>query len=399
MEETRPTAREAQPTAITDVDLALAELPGEELHALLRRARAEGPVVAATFLGGPAHLLTDHATVRAYLTDHQQFPGGALYALTTRPHLGRTFIDLDGAPHDTYRQLVTPAFRSRAVSRFVEDLLPPLVDEVLDRVRAGGRADLARELAQVLPFWAISRKLGLPAGSEEQQRAWAMALLSYPIDPDAALQASAEVTTFLQPTLAARREAAADDVISQLLQREHAGVRLTDEDVASHIRLLYAVGATTTSDSMSTLLHRILTEPGLYERAVADRAARPRIVAESLRMEPAVATLPRLAPEGGTIAGVELPPGALVLCGLAAANRDPAVFADPDRFDLDRTETDALSFGFGQKYCPGAHLATRQLSAALDAVLDRLPGLELVDATEPSTAVLRRVERLDVRWG
>lgn len=385
-------------TRAVDIDLATEPLAGDALHALMHRARDEGPVVPATFLGAPAFLLAGHRVVRDYLSDHERFPGGALYAHATRPHIGRTFIDMDGAEHDTYRRLVTPAFRSRAVTRFVEDGLPPLVTEVLDRIAARGEADLAVELAQVLPFWAISRKLGLPRGSEEQQRAWALALLSYPMDPSGALAASAQVTDFLAPTLAQRRSEPAQDVISHLLDAEHRGVRLTDDDVASHVRLLYAVGAATTSDAMSTVLHRVLTEPGLIDRARAEPDLIPHIVAESLRMEPAVATLPRIAPAGGTIANVDLPRGALVLCGLAAANRDPEVFADPDRFDPTRPDGDLLSFGLGQKYCPGAHLARRQLSAALAAMLHRLPDLTLVEATDPTSAVLRRVEHLRVTW-
>jgi cytochrome P450 len=108
--------------------------------------------------------------------------------------------------------------------------------------------------------------------------------------------------------------------------------------------------------------------------------------------------LPRLAPEGGEVGGVELPPMALVLCGIAAANRDPDVFDDPDRFDPDRDEAEILTFGFGAKFCPGSHLARQQLAAALDAVLHARRELRPVDVGPPRHAVLRRVERLRVSW-
>jgi cytochrome P450 len=195
-----------------------------------------------------------------------------------------------------------------------------------------------------------------------------------------------------------RRTTPGDDVISGLLHGEVHGIRMTDEEVASHVRLLYAVGATTTSDAMSTVLHRVLTEPGLLDRVRAEPEVLPLVVHESLRMEPAVSILPRIAPTGGTIGGVEVPPGALVLCGIAAANRDPEVFDRPDRFDLDRAEHEILTFGFGQKYCPGTHLARKQILAALDALLERLPCLQLVHADPPTNAVLRRVEHLQVAW-
>jgi cytochrome P450 len=86
------------------------------------------------------------------------------------------------------------------------------------------------------------------------------------------------------------------------------------------------------------------------------------------------------------------------LAALAAANRDPDAFRDPDHFDPDRDVSEALTFGFGSKHCPGAHLGTRQLLAALEVILERLPGLRLVEASKPSGAILRTVERLEVAW-
>jgi cytochrome P450 len=187
-------------------------------------------------------------------------------------------------------------------------------------------------------------------------------------------------------------------VISHLLSAEHRGERFGDEEVFSHVRLIYAVGATTTSDGLSTLLRTVLHTPGLLDRLREDRDRIPAVVHESLRVEPPVSILPRIAPDGGTIAGVDLPPGALVLCGIASANRDPAVFAGADTFDPDRGEAEILTFGFGSKFCPGSHLARRQLAAALEVVLDRLPGLRALDATEPEGAILRRVEHLPAVW-
>ena len=383
---------------LIDVDFMLDEFSGPVLHDVLREARNAGPVVQARFAGMDAWLITRYDTLRTFFGDHEQFPGGVGYQFSTRPHIGSTFIDLDGAEHDTVRRLATPAFRSRAVTRFVDTDLTPLVHEVLDRWSDAGTGDLARELAQVLPFWSISRKLGLPIGSEERQRGWALAMLDYPSNPDAALAAAAEVTEFLRPTLEARRREPTGDVISQLLGGEVHGVRLSDEEVVSHIRLIYTVGAATTSDGLSTLLHRVATEPGLLGRMEADPGIIPAVVHESLRLEPPVAVLPRVAAHGGEIAGVSIPPMSPVLCGIASANRDPDVYGDADRFDPDRPEREILTFGFGSKYCPGTHLATQQLEAALAAVVARLPGLRPVAVGPPVNAVLRRVGTLAVAW-
>ncbi|MBM3663744.1 MAG: cytochrome P450 [Actinobacteria bacterium] len=379
-----------------EVDLGVDDHPGEELHRIMHRARNAGPIVPVRFMGTEAHLLTTFDAVRTFLSDDDQFPGGVIYRYSTRPSVGSTFIDLDGEDHHRVRRLATPAFRSRAVRRFVDDELTPLADEVLDEMLAAGLDDLVEGYVRVLPFWSISRKLGLPVGTEERQRTWALALLSHPTDPEGARRAADAVTEFLLPTLAERRATPRDDVVSRLLTAEVDGAGLTDEQVAAHVRLLYAVGATTTSDGLGTLLRRTLTEPGLWERLRADRSLLPAVVHESLRTEPPVALLPRLAVDGGEVAGVELPPGALVLCGIAAANRDPAVFSDPDRFNPERPETEVLTFGFGSKFCPGSHLARQQLAAATDVLLERLGGVRVVDAPEPTGPVLRRIERLVV---
>ncbi|RIL05806.1 MAG: hypothetical protein DCC71_08985 [Proteobacteria bacterium] len=357
----------AAPRATEGVDFASAQLPGRALHDLLARAREAGGLANAKLAGLPARLLTRFDDVRAFLADEERFPGG-------------------------------PIFRSRAVARFVERDLVPLAHEIVDRFAARGEADLVAELTSVLPFHAISRKLGLPQGSEAQQLGWARDTLSYPVTPERALAARAAVTRFLEPIVAERRANPGDDVLSHLLGAEHDGVRMSDEEVFAHVRLLYAVGASTTSDGMSSLFWALLTVPGLLERAQADPAVRPRIVREILRCEPPVSVLPRMAVHGGDVAGETLAPGAFVLVALAAANRDPAAFSDPDRFDPDRPELESMSFGHGEKFCPGSHLGRQQLAAALDVVLERLPGLRLLEAAEPAGAILRRVPRLRVAW-
>lgn len=381
-----------------DLDFMTAALPGPELHRVLADARHEGPVADITLWGQPAQLVLRYADLRDFFADHEQFPGGDVYQFHTQPVVGDTFISMNGPEHDQVRQLAMPAFRSRATTRFVDAELTPLAHEVVDGFVDRGQADLYEVFVGVLPFWAISRKLGLAAGTEDHQRRWALQMLSFPVDPDAALGAANAVTDFLMPALEERRREPRDDVLSYLLHAEHEGVRFTDFEVISHVRLLYAVGATTTSDSMSSLFWTLLTHPDLLARARCEPELRPRLVHELLRWEPPVALLPRVAPRGGEIAGVAIPEGGILLAAIASANRDERVFADPDRFDPDREQGELLTFGFGTKFCPGSHLARRQLLAALDVVLERLPNLRLVDADPPSGAILRRTEHLEVAW-
>jgi len=381
-----------------DLDFMTVALPGPELHAVLADARRAAPVVDIKLWGQPAQLVLRYADLREFFADHEQFPGGDIYQFHTQPVVGDTFISMNGPEHDQYRQLATPAFRSRATTRFVDSELTPLAHEIVDGFVERGQADLYEVFVGVLPFWSISRKLGLPVGTEDNQRKWALQMLSFPVDPDGALAAADAVTEFLMPALEERRREPRDDVLSHLLHAEHDGVRLTDFEVVSHVRLLYAVGATTTSDSMSSLFWTLLTHPELLERARHEPELRPRLVHELLRWEPPVALLPRVARRGGEIAGVTIPEGGILLAAIASANRDETVFDDPDRFDPDREQGELLTFGFGSKFCPGSHLARRQLLAAFDVVLERLPNLRLVAADPPAGGILRRTEHLDVAW-
>lgn len=379
-------------------DLLVDPVQGNELHRYLRHARRRGDAVEVTALGVPALLLTTWEAVRGYLAAQEEFPGGVIYQATTGAHIGDTFIAMDGEDHDAIRQLVMPAFRSRATARFVDHDLVPLAHELIDGFVAEGQGDLVARFAQVLPFWSISRKLGLPVGTEERQRSWALALLAYPVNPDGALRATAEVTEFLRPVVEQRRREPTDDVISNLLTNEYHGTRLSDEQVYSHIRLLYAVGATTTSDGLSSLLFHLLSRPALVRRCRADPDTIPLVVRESLRYEPPVANLPRLAGSDPRGHRGELSPSTLVLCSLASANRDETVFDRPDEFDVDRTEADILTFGFGSKFCPGSHLARQQMACAVSVLLERLADIELVEVDDPTGGVLRRCERLVARW-
>ena len=230
-------------------------------------------------------------------------------------------------------------------------------------------------------------------------RHWADRLLD-PRDPAGANRAAAEFSRLLGPALVERRTGPRDDLLSALAHAEVDGERLGDADVLSHVRLLFAVGATTTSHAMGNMLSLLLRRPALLERARVEPPLRAAIVHEALRFEPPVANLPRLATGPLCIGGEEVPPGAMLLLGLAAANRDPRVFADPDRFDPDRPPQDVLTFGFGVKFCPGSHLARRELLTALEAVLERLPGLRLVDeeGADPAGGTLRHPSALHAAW-
>ncbi len=318
-------------TTSVDVDVALDPLPGGALHDLLRVARETPGLTEVKMMGGPAYVVSRFDELRAFFLDDQHFPGAPAYQETIMLQVGDTFISMEHPRHDAYRQLTTPAFRSRAVSRFVDEELMPLANEVVDRFVARGEADLVAELARVLPFWAISRKLGLPRGDEERMGQLALAMFGQgfsDLDSPAAVR---EITATIQPVLDERRRSPGEDVLSQLTKAERDGQQLTDEEIINHVRLLFAVGATTTSDSMASLMWALLAQPGVLEAARDHPELRPNIVYELLRCEPAVPLLPRRAPYGGVISGTELPPARSSLAaspppiGSQGGSRNPTV--------------------------------------------------------------------------
>lgn len=385
---------------LAGVDFGSDALAGGELHRLQAELRERASLARVRFYGSPAVLVTRFADVLEAFRDDTGLPGGATYRMSTEPVVGRTFISMEGRDHHLYRKLAMPAFQSSAIARFNEHALVDLVHELIDRFAARGSGDLVQELTGVLPYYAITRKLGIPRARDEDMRRWADAMLAYPRDPKAAVAAAAQFSDLLGPLLAARRGEPLDDLLSALAHAELDGERLADDDVLAHVRLLFAVGATTTSHAMGNLLSTLIDRPDLLERARREPAIRPAIVHELLRWEGPLATLPRWAPHPIRIAGEELPAGTMLLLGLSSANRDPREFEDPDRFDPDRPSHDIVTFGFGVKFCPGSHLARRELLTAIDAVVDRLPGLRLVDreGAAPEGGVLRRPRALHVAW-
>ncbi|MEZ4354481.1 MAG: cytochrome P450 [Myxococcota bacterium] len=387
-----------------DCDFALEPLPGDALHETLHALRRIAPIAPCRFGGQPAFVITGHAALLEAFADVDAFPPHRMYRASFEPAIGESFISMpERERHLVYRRLATPAFRSRAITRFEEAglraLAHELVDAMLERAPQGPW-DLVAELTARFPYKVITRLLGLPREREDAFHAWALALLRFREEPDAARAAAKEFTAYLQPVVAARRREPREDVISELLAAGVDGRRLSDTEIESHIRLLFPTGGETTHGSLGNLLSLVLSRPELQERLREDPSLVPAAVEEGLRLETPIAVLPRLAASQRVrFQDIDLPADAWVLFAIAGANRDPAVFADPDRFDLSRPSRDALTFGRGVKSCPGAHLARRNLQVAMEVLLERLPRLELIDAeaARPRQSVLRAPAALRVR--
>ena len=385
------------PELCSEFDFAL---DFEGFHDELRRLRTLGRVSYVPFHGSTAYLLTRYSDVEKAFLDEVTMPAAAAYELHSEPVMGRTLQCMTGGEHTRNRALVFPAFRARLMPDYVTPVLAPTAHRLIDHFIESGSTDLVTAFTKQYPFTVITRLLGIPERNEGDIQRWAIALLTYPWDPEGAVGASRDFTSYLTPLVARRRQEPGDDLISILATAVVEGEHLSDEEIFSFIRVLFPAGADTTYLGLGSLLYALMTNPEAMERVRTDDASRRLAIEEALRWEPPVALMPRFAPVDTDRYGQPILGGNNILFGVAAANRDPEVFADPDRFDIDRENKGTLTFGFGMHFCVGAHLARAELAVALDALLERLDDLRLVPEapTRIVGSVLRGPDTLPVTF-
>lgn len=380
-----------------EINVTMDDLPA--MHEALAAMREEGPVVEVRCNGERAWIVLTYEALRDALRDEETFPSAASYSRTTDPATGRTLNSMQGDEHTRNRAVVSPAFRRQRMAAYRHEVLEPVCHRVVDRFAGASPVDLRAVLTHCLPMEVITRLLGLPAEDSDALERWSNALFTYPFDPDGALAAKAEFTAFLEPVMQQRREEPGDDLVSTLVRGEFQGRRLDDEEILSFLRLLFPAGTHNTTNAIGNLFFALLERPELLARAREDVDARDWAIDEALRWEPPVGNLPRRArAEGAEFHGVELPPDAPMVYSFAAAGRDPAMFPDPDRFDLDRRPQEMLTFGLGEHFCLGAWLGRQEMRVALDVVIERTRHVELLDveAARPRGGSLRGPEALPV---
>lgn len=384
--------------AFPDIDFGLDELP--DLHELMARLQAgDRRVVPVRYIGGTAWLLFRHADVYAAYRDTEHFPSSAAYTRIAMPTMGRTIQCMEGEEHRIKRALVSGAFLPTVVRRHTEQLLRPLAHRLIDGFAGRTELDLVEAFCHRYPLQVITGLLGIPSDDEAQLIEWIHGLFQYPWDQQGALAARDALTAYLLPVVAARRERPQDDLISALTTAQIEGHALDDEDILAFVRLLFPAGADTTYLALGSMLSAVLADDPLRQRLLAEPANIPAAVEESLRLFGTVCLLPRYTETGFQLGDSSIPPQSTVLFGTAPADRDAQVFADPQRFDLERQPRHLVTFGGGAHFCLGTHLARAELCVSLELLLQRLPGLRLRDGpVAASGAVLRGVRRLPVAF-
>jgi cytochrome P450 len=361
--------------------------------------RAAGPAVWVPALG--AWLVTGYDAAVAVLRDARTFTVDDP-RFSTAKVVGPSMLSLDGAEHARHRAPFNRAFRRDEIYARLAAFTRAEAARLVAAVEPDGTAELRRAVAGPLAVTVMAEVLGLGRVDPVQVLAWYDGIVSA-VQAEAAnagqaagdpagTAAFAGLAASLGEVIAAREPGS--------LLAETAGP-LTAAEAISNAAVLLFGGIETTEGMIANALLHLLSSPAQLAPVLADPGLVPAVVEESLRLEPAAAVVDRYATAGTRLGSAAIKAGDQVTVSIAGANRDPAVFGDPDAFDVRRPNAGRhLAFAHGPHFCLGAHLARLEAQVAVETVLTRLPGLRL-DARHPRAPrglVFRKPPNLRTRW-
>ena len=363
-------------------------------------ARAEASVSELEFFGRTSYQVSSFENVEAALRDSETF-SSSINLETMGPYMGQVLLAKNGDEHTRYRNLVSTAFRASRLEHWKTELIEPTIHNLLDAIACEGRADLVADVTRQYPVQIIAGIMGVPLEDHATFHEWAEQINTGPLDPEKGVAASRAMREYLTPIVEDRRLEPRDDLISDIVHAEIDGRRLDDEHIYGFLRLLMPAGAETTFRVMGSCLFALLSKPSVLQRVVAERELVPEAIEETLRWETSVTVVSRVLTRETSLGGVEMSKGAPVMLLTGSANRDEARHDRPEEWDIDRADKSHLAFGWGRHLCLGMHLARMELEIGINAILDRLPDLEL-DPAAPTPGIrgyaFRGPDSLQVRF-
>jgi hypothetical protein len=314
-------------------------------------------------------------------------------------------LQQDPPTHTRLRKLVSSAFTPRAI-KALKPRIQAIADECLDKVAARGRMDVIADLALPVPSMMICEMLGVPAGDRERFTVWTAktthALASRFLPPEmlAETQAAAmSLANYFQELIDRRRGNLGDDLLSTLMRAEEAGDRLSPLELLSQAIGLLIAGFETTIGLIGNGVRALIRHPDQLARLRANPELIESAVEECLRFDGPIILTSRVLHADVEFGGTVIPKNAQVFGVLAAANRDPAVFTDPEGFDVARQPNEHLAFGGGPHFCLGAYLARIEAQAAIGSLVRRFDDLALVEPTiEWGLSLFRVPARLPITF-
>jgi cytochrome P450 len=351
-------------------------------------------------------LVTRHDDVRAVDLDPETFTA-ATEPSTLNRTMGVNMLGSEG-PHQRFvRDVVEPPFRPRDVEERTQGMIPKLAHELVDGFAPRGEVDLFTAFADPMSVRSLRFLLGLDEVPWEDLLRWnqgiMVGLANFEGDPakqEPADRASAELGVAIEGVLDRLEREPDASVLSWMLRHEHDGRRLTREEIVANTKLMLSGGLQEPRDLIGLVLWSLGTHPAQLEEVRRDPGLVKAAVEETLRWAGPVGTSTRQTTRSTTLAGVDLPEGALIGAVLSSANRDPRRWSDPDRFDVHRREGAHLAFAIGTHFCLGAWFGRHLARVSLEILLERLPGLRL-DPDRPATVSgweFRAPDSVWARW-
>jgi len=336
------------------------------------------------------------------LQDNKRFSSDN-YADIVGTLFGRSMLQMNDPEHRHNRALVAQAFRPKVLKRWQDELIQPILDQMVDEFADKGEADLVEAFTFSFPVKVISGLLGVPLEHWEWYLRRTVEVISLVQDWNRAQKAADALKDYFTQIIELRRREPTGDLISELVQAEIDGQKLTDAEILPFLMLLSPAGAETTFRSTGNLLVGLFSNPDQYAAVLADRDLLPAAIEEAIRWEPPLVFIYRKATVDTAIGGVDIPAGSNIAVCLGSANRSKKTFGDDaEVFNIHRAPAHHVAFATGAHMCLGMHLARMEMRAACNTLFDRLPNLRLdpeqADDVFIDGIVFRSPNRLPAIW-
>jgi cytochrome P450 len=397
----RPNLPSVLNAGLPTIDYRHAEYP-DEAYDILRPARRRATIA----IGPHGPELLSYELVRTILRDRRfGVPPGMFLAgqgITSGPLwdlANKLIICLDGETHHRLRRLVSKAFTPRAITR-VRATIIDVITRLVDRVAETGHCDVVTDIAREYPIPIICALLGTPPQDWELFSRWAddiFKLFDWNVAAHQAaiLRSWSELDAYIDDMVGRRRGALTDDLISELICVQEDGDHLSADELRKLVATLLIGGTDTTRNQLAASVQALCDHPDQWALLASHPELAANAVEETMRHSGVSFGTVRVALVDVEVAGVIIPGGTVVIANTASANRDPAVYDDPDRLDITREAAPAIqTFGGGMHYCLGAHLARLELTEAMSVMSRRMsnarrtgpaPWKPLTSLTGPTT--------------
>ena len=352
-----------------------------------------------------SYVLSRYEDVEAAFKDHRFNSDN--YSWQLEPVHGPTILQMDGREHSKHRALIAPAFRGSELTSTFMPVIARNSRELIESFIDDGRVDFVDQYTTRFPIRVIVDMLGLEKQDLAKFQTWYSSIMGFLSNLTGdeevtarGLETKEQLEAYMLPIIAERRQNPGDDLLSTLCTAEIDGKKMSDIEVKAFVSLLLTAGGETTDKSLANMFLRLIENPDQMQAVRDDRALIRNAFAETLRHTPPVQMIMRQANEDVEMHGTTIPAGSTVTCLIAAANRDPRQFADPDRFDIFRHDLEVdkafsgaanhLSFCLGRHFCVGAMLALAEVEIGTNQLLDAMDDIDFVDGSPAARGVFTR---------